>query len=69
MYRSGRLTSDLSEPSHISPRHDLSVLEPGAQGGDVRVLECVLESIQDYRVRPISDGVDILNQKNKIKLT
>ena len=69
MYRPGRLTSELSEPSHISLRHNLSVLESRTQGGHVRVLERILEGVQDYRVRPISDSVNVLSQKNKIKLT
>ena len=63
MHRPGRLTSELSEPSHIPPRHYLGVLESRAQGGDVCVLERILESVQDYRVRPITDSVNVLNQK------
>ena len=63
MNEPGRLASELSEPSHIPLRHDLSVLESRAQGSDVRVLERVLERVQDDRIRPISDGVDVLNQK------
>lgn len=60
MYGAGRLTSELSEPGHILPPHDLSVLESRTQGGDVCVFERVLERVQDDRVRPISDSVNVL---------
>lgn len=44
------------------------MLESRAQGGDVCVLERVLECVQDDRIRPISDGVNVLRIK-KIRLT
>ena len=67
--RTGRLTSELSEPSHIPPRHDLGVLESRTQGGDVRGLERVLEHVQDDCVCPISDGVNVLKKKgNKVNM-
>lgn len=68
MYGPGRLTSELSEPGHIPLRHNLSVLESRTQGSDVRVLERILKRVQNDCVRPISDGVNVLNQK-KSKLT
>lgn len=60
MYGAGRLTSELSKPGHIALPHDLSVLESRTQGGDVCVLERILERVQNDRVCPISDGVNVL---------
>ena len=71
MEGTGGHTSELSEPRHIPLRHDLSVLESWAQGGDVRVLEGVLEHVQDDRVRPISNSVNVLIKKengNKVNI-